>query len=103
VRVTGQRQDETVLRIGTVVLGVDDLQRALAFWSAALGYAPRYEPDVDWVILDPTEGHGASIALSQTRAKVVLRGRCQPLTCGTVQRRAVAALSARSVTSSAAG
>lgn len=61
-----------MLKIGTVVLGVDDLQRALAFWSAALNYAPRHEPDVDWVILDPVEGAGASIALSQTRAKVHL-------------------------------
>ena len=46
-----------MLRVGTVVLGVDDLQRAMAFWSAALGYAPRYEPDDDWVILDPPQGN----------------------------------------------
>jgi hypothetical protein len=61
-----------MLTIGTVVLGVDDLQRALAFWRAALNYTPRYEPDVDWVILDPLDGNGASLALSQTRAKVNL-------------------------------
>ncbi len=61
-----------MLSIGTTVLGVDDLQRALAFWSEALGYRPRHEPDVDWVILDPTDGTGASLALSQTRAQVQL-------------------------------
>lgn len=58
-----------MLTIGTTVLGVDDLQRALRFWSAALGYEARYEPDVDWVILDPPGGDGASIALSQNRTR----------------------------------
>jgi catechol 2,3-dioxygenase-like lactoylglutathione lyase family enzyme len=62
-----------MLRVGTVVLGVDDLERAMAFWSAALGYVPRYEPDEDWVILDPPKGTaGTSLALSVTRAKVHL-------------------------------
>jgi predicted enzyme related to lactoylglutathione lyase len=62
-----------MLTVGTVVLGVDDLQRAMAFWSVALGYAPRYEPDEDWVILDPPEGTaGTSLALSVTRATVQL-------------------------------
>lgn len=40
---------------------VDDLQRAMAFWSAALDATPRREPDVDWVILDHA---GASIGLA---------------------------------------
>jgi hypothetical protein len=33
------------LSIGTVVLGVADIGRAIAFWGAALGYVPRDEPD----------------------------------------------------------
>ncbi len=29
-----------MLRVGTVVFGADDVERAVAFWSAALGYDP---------------------------------------------------------------
>jgi catechol 2,3-dioxygenase-like lactoylglutathione lyase family enzyme len=62
-----------LLVIGTTVLGVDDLQRALAFWSGALGYRPRRPPSEDWAILDPPErGMGASLALMVTRARVHL-------------------------------
>ena len=55
-----------MLRIGTTVIGVDDVGRAYRFWQAALGYRPRHAepaPEVDWVILDPPDGTGASIAL----------------------------------------
>jgi len=60
-----------MLRIGTTVLTVEDLPRALAFWTAALGYVPRGAPSDDWVILDPPgKAHwselAASIALSVT-------------------------------------
>lgn len=41
-----------VLRIGSIVLGVDDMARALAFWQAALGYVPRRgEAAYDWTVL----------------------------------------------------
>jgi hypothetical protein len=54
-----------MLRIGTTVLGVDDLRRAAAFWMEALGYVPRRgEIGDDWVILDPPDGNGASLALN---------------------------------------
>jgi catechol 2,3-dioxygenase-like lactoylglutathione lyase family enzyme len=49
------------LRIGSIVMVVDDFERALAFWSAALDAVPRHEPDVDWAILDHG---GSSVALS---------------------------------------
>jgi hypothetical protein len=53
-----------MLRIGTTVLGVDDVRRAADFWMAALGYVPRRgEIGDDWVILDPPDGDGASLAL----------------------------------------
>jgi len=32
-----------MIRIGSVVLRVDDLQRQAAFWQAALGYEQRHE------------------------------------------------------------
>ena len=55
-----------MLRLGTTVLTVEDLDRAGAFWRAALGYVNRRDPDDDWVILDPPDGLGGSIALSVT-------------------------------------
>ncbi len=55
-----------MLRIGTVVLGVGDLHRAVAFWTAALGYEPRRAlgPDDDFTVLVPAAGRsGAPLAL----------------------------------------
>jgi catechol 2,3-dioxygenase-like lactoylglutathione lyase family enzyme len=60
-----------MLRIGTTVLGVGDLRRALAFWTAALGYVPREEPDDDtWVVLVPPSGVGAHLALGLSESDV---------------------------------
>jgi catechol 2,3-dioxygenase-like lactoylglutathione lyase family enzyme len=48
-----------MLSIGSIVIRVDDLPRQVAFWSAALGYAPRGEYDSDdFVLLRPREGGG---------------------------------------------
>ena len=60
-----------MLSIGSTVLTVEDIERAGAFWRAALGYVNRSEPSEDWVILDPPgktgwADPGASIALSVT-------------------------------------
>lgn len=41
-----------VLRIGSVVLNVGDVPRAMAFWAAALGYEPR-----DFVVLADPDGN----------------------------------------------
>jgi catechol 2,3-dioxygenase-like lactoylglutathione lyase family enzyme len=58
-----------MLKIGTVVLGVADVRRAVSFWSQALGYVPRDEVDDTWAVLIPADGRpgpGLSIALSET-------------------------------------
>lgn len=60
-----------MLTIGTVVLTVENIARAGAFWRAALGYVDRRAPTDGWVILDPPhktrwDMPGASIALSVT-------------------------------------
>ncbi len=54
-----------MLSIGTVVVGVEDLHRAVAFWTQALGYTTKREvkADDDFTILVPLEGHGAHLAL----------------------------------------
>ncbi|HEX6947755.1 MAG TPA: VOC family protein [Acidimicrobiia bacterium] len=54
-----------MLTVGTVVITVEDLDRAAEFWRRALGYVNRFEPREDWLILDPPPGQpGTSIALS---------------------------------------
>ncbi|CAM3848560.1 VOC family protein [Deinococcus frigens] len=54
-----------MLKIGSVVWGVRDMARATAFWTAALDYAPREDPDEDWVVLIPRAGSGVQLALKR--------------------------------------
>jgi hypothetical protein len=61
------------LRIGSVVLNVSDVPAAMAFWAPALGYVPKYEPEPDWVILQPPGGGRPNLSLNagQTRPERV--------------------------------
>src|SRR4051812_46403520 len=61
-----------VLRLGTTVLGVDDFERALGFWTQALGYVARdpVQPGADWVVLVPRTGAGAHLALDRSDTPV---------------------------------
>ena len=61
-----------MLTVGTTVLGVNDVARATAFWSAALDYVRRDEGDATWVVLKPRQGGGARLAmmLSETPVQV---------------------------------
>ena len=52
-----------MLSIGTVVLNAADLQRAVAFWSAALGYELVRPVEDDWATLGPTEGTGSRLSI----------------------------------------
>lgn len=52
-----------MLKIGSIVWGVRDLPRAVAFWTAALNYRLRSAPDDDWAVLIPKSGTGAQLAL----------------------------------------
>ena len=52
-----------MLRIGSIVWGVQDVPRAVTFWCAALNYRPREEPQDDWAVLVPVEGNGVQIAI----------------------------------------
>lgn len=54
-----------MLSVGTVVMGVEDLGRAMAFWTGALGYVsdrPIGTGD-DFTILVPAQGEGTRLAL----------------------------------------
>jgi catechol 2,3-dioxygenase-like lactoylglutathione lyase family enzyme len=59
-----------MLSIGSIVIRVDDLERQMIFWQAALGYEPRYESDGDFVILQPPGGAGTCISLDRVPAAV---------------------------------
>ncbi|MGK5638326.1 VOC family protein [Streptomyces sp. URMC 126] len=53
-----------MLSIGTLVLGVDDMERAAGFWTRALGYVPRDGAvDASFTVLVPAAG-GAGPRLS---------------------------------------
>lgn len=62
-----------MLRVGTVVLGVDDVGRATRFWRDALGYVPRDgepKPDETFVVLVPPDGDGTALALMLSETPV---------------------------------
>lgn len=58
-----------MIRIGSVVWGVRDVRRGVAFWTAALGYAPVHDPDTDWALLAPAAGRGPQLALKEVGAE----------------------------------
>ena len=54
-----------MLRIGSVVFRVDDLERQAEFWSAALDYVRADDGSSDdWAFLKPKDGEGPNVALS---------------------------------------
>ncbi|MFE7593612.1 VOC family protein [Kitasatospora sp. NPDC057512] len=61
-----------MLTIGTLVLGVSDTARAVAFWTAALDYVPRDGlVEEDWTVLVPAGGGpGAHLALGRSESPV---------------------------------
>jgi predicted enzyme related to lactoylglutathione lyase len=58
-----------MLRVGSIVIRVDDLERQVAFWSAALGYEARRGDD-DFVLLKPRDGVGPNVSLDRVRSAV---------------------------------
>ncbi|GAA1301575.1 VOC family protein [Saccharothrix xinjiangensis] len=56
-----------------ISLGVEDCERAGAFWAAALGYVrrpPRFDGD-DWIVVEPPPGaRGAAIAMDLSESRV---------------------------------
>ena len=61
-----------MLRIGSIVLRVDDLERQTEFWEAALGYVRRDETSDDFVLLHPRDGVGPNLSLDLARSTVQL-------------------------------
>jgi len=60
-----------MIRVGSIVLRVDDLQRQAEFWAAALDYVPREDPsEGDFVLMRPRDGVGPNLSLDRVRSTV---------------------------------
>jgi catechol 2,3-dioxygenase-like lactoylglutathione lyase family enzyme len=57
-----------MLRIGSIVIRVDDVDRESDFWTAALDYVPRDEDDDGFRLLRPREGIGPNLSLDRVKA-----------------------------------
>jgi catechol 2,3-dioxygenase-like lactoylglutathione lyase family enzyme len=60
----------SVLRIGSIVLRVDDLQRQTEFWEEALGYVRRDLHSEDFMLLRPRDGVGPNLSLDEHHSTV---------------------------------
>ena len=63
-----------MIRLGTIVLGAEHVDRAVSFWSEVLGYDPVTFPDSDnendFTILVPPSKVGTRVALQQAETPV---------------------------------
>ncbi len=59
-----------MIRVGSIVLRVDDLSLQTQFWAAALDYVPREETSDDFVLLRPRDGVGPNLSLDRVRSTV---------------------------------
>lgn len=61
-----------MIRLGTVVLGAEDVDRAVGFWAAVLGYDPiRFENSAnDFTILVPPSKVGTRVAVQRSETPV---------------------------------
>ena len=61
-----------MLRVGSIVIRVDDLERQAEFWAAALDYERRQDGSDDFVLLRPRDGQGPNVSLDQVHSRVQL-------------------------------
>jgi catechol 2,3-dioxygenase-like lactoylglutathione lyase family enzyme len=61
-----------MVRIGSIVLRVDNLPRQTQFWAAALDYVPRDEPSNDFALLCPRDGVGPNLSLDGVHSELHL-------------------------------
>ena len=61
-----------MLRLGTVVIGAEDVDRAVTFWAAVFGYEVVTFPDSenDFTILVPPDRVGTRIAVQRSLTPV---------------------------------
>ncbi|MEX0825238.1 MAG: VOC family protein [Acidimicrobiia bacterium] len=59
-----------MIRVGSIVIRVDDLERQKAFWTAALDYVPREGDDDTFALLRPRDGKGPNLSLDRVSSEV---------------------------------
>jgi predicted enzyme related to lactoylglutathione lyase len=59
-----------MIRVGSIVIRVDDLPRQAAFWTAALDYVARPTDGDDFALLRPRAGVGPNVSLDRVRSSV---------------------------------
>ena len=59
-----------MIRVGSIVIRVDDLARQTQFWTAALDYVAREETSDDFQLLRPRDGVGPNLSLDRVRSTV---------------------------------
>lgn len=62
-----------MLQIGAIVWGVQDIDRAIRFWCAALNYKLKYPAQRDWAILIPAQGEGIQLSLNRVSSAAARR------------------------------
>ena len=58
------------VRVGSIVIRVDDLEREAAFWEAALGYRRRDTGADDFLLLKPPDGVGPNVSLDRVPSRL---------------------------------
>ena len=53
------------MKVGSVVIDCNDLDKMLAFWSEALGYVARDAPQEDFVVLRDPRGTNVNVSLQR--------------------------------------
>ncbi|MEJ1090993.1 VOC family protein [Microbacterium istanbulense] len=61
-----------MLVVGSIVIRVNDLERQIAFWTAALDYIAREPQDDDFVLLHSRDGRGPNVSLDLTPSERIL-------------------------------
>jgi catechol 2,3-dioxygenase-like lactoylglutathione lyase family enzyme len=59
-----------MIRVGSIVIRVDDLERQKRFWTDALDYVPRDGDGGDFALLRPRDGVGPNVSLDRVRSSV---------------------------------
>jgi catechol 2,3-dioxygenase-like lactoylglutathione lyase family enzyme len=58
-----------MIKIGSIVIRVDDLERQARFWQEALGYQRRTGDSEDFALLYPEGGLGPNVSLDAMRSQ----------------------------------
>jgi len=58
-----------MLKIGSIVIRCFEFEKMYEFWSQALDYVPRENPNNGWVVLTDPNKQGPNISLDQSQNK----------------------------------